>query len=120
VLDFANGASGSPGESLSRVAIHLLGLPAPQLQVPFSDRQGLIGIVDFWWPEVGLIGEFDGNGKYLRTEFANGRTVNQIVMDEKERENRLRQLGPRIARWGWGTARSLPQLRAHLAANGLS
>lgn len=116
VLEFADGRSGSPGESLSRVGIHRLGLPAPELQVPFYDQFGLIGIVDFWWPHAKLIGEFDGVGKYVREEFADGRTMAEIVMAEKAREDRLRALGPGVARWGWTEARSLPALNAKLAA----
>ena len=118
-LDIADGRTGSAGESLSRVGIHLLGLPAPVLQHPFYDAVGLIGYVDFWWPEYNLIGEFDGNGKYLRGELLAGRTTAQAVMDEKRREDRLRALGPRVTRWGWETARSLPLLAQHLAAAGL-
>jgi hypothetical protein len=119
VLRFADGASGSAGESVSRVGIHLLGLPAPLLQVPFYDAFGLIGVVDFWWPEFGLVGEFDGVGKYLREEFARGRSSAQVVVEEKAREDRLRALGPRVTRWGWDVATSLSRLRSHLAAAGL-
>ena len=118
-LEFADGRSESAGESLSRVGIHFLGLPAPELQVPFFDSRGLIGIVDFWWPQFNLIGEFDGLGKYLREEFTHGRSAAEVIIDEKERENRLRALGPGVARWGWSIARSLPRLRGHLAAAGL-
>ncbi|MCU1469671.1 MAG: hypothetical protein JWQ39_820 [Glaciihabitans sp.] len=118
-LDFADGASGSAGESASRVGIRLLGMPKPQLQVPFSDDRGHIGTVDFWWPEFNLIGEFDGEGKYLRDEFTQGRTAAEVVIDEKNRENRLRALGPSLTRWDWPVARSLILLRAHLAAAGL-
>ena len=116
VLDFSDGRSGSPGESLSRVGIHRLGLPAPELQVPFYDRDGLIGIVDFWWPHANLIGEFDGLGKYLRDEFTVGRSTAEAVIAEKHREDRLRAVGPSVARWGWTEARSLPMLNAKLSA----
>jgi hypothetical protein len=119
IVDFADGESGSPGESLSRAGMKLLGFPAPQLQVPFFDQNGFIGAVDFWWPEFKLIGEFDGNGKYLRDEFAKGRTPAQVVIDEKHRENRLRALGNGMTRWDWSVARSLPALRAHLENAGV-
>ena len=66
-----------------------------------------------------MIGEFDGFGKYLREEFAAGRTVAEIVLDEKRRENRLRALGPRVARWGWEEARDRSAFRRILAAAGL-
>lgn len=118
-IEIADGRSGSPGESLSRVGMHLLGLPMPVLQQPFYDADGLIGSVDFWWPEFNLIGEFDGNGKYLRDELLGGRTPAEVVIDEKRREDRLRALGPRVTRWGWGVAHTLPLLAQQLASAGL-
>jgi hypothetical protein len=120
VVEFADGASGSAGESVSRALIRQLGFPAPRLQMPFFDRRGHIGDVDFWWPEFNLIGEFDGNGKYLREEFTNGRSPGEIVIAEKRREDRLRALGPQVTRWDWSIARSAFRLRAHLADAGLS
>ena len=119
VLEFAEGASGSAGESLSRVAIHRLRLPAPELQVAFHDDAGLIGYVDFFWRTQGIIGEFDGVGKYVREEFAGGRSTAQIVIDEKIREDRLRALGFTVVRWGWRDAREPALLRAKLARAGL-
>jgi hypothetical protein len=116
VLGFADGSAESPGESISRAGMHLLGLPPPITQVAFVDSLGLIGIVDFWWPEFGLIGEFDGVGKYLRDEFTAERSPAAIVMEEKRREDRLRALGHTVTRWGWSTALSLPLLRAQLTA----
>jgi len=118
-IELADGLSGSPGESLSRVNIHLLGLPAPVLQQEFSDAHGLIGYVDFWWPKFGLIGEFDGKGKYLRDEMLAGRSIADVVLAEKRREDRLRALGPRVTRWGWDVARSLPMLSRQLNDAGL-
>jgi len=117
-VELADGASGSAGESLSRVGMHVLGLPKPQLQHEFRDQRGRI-IVDFWWPEFGLVGEFDGVGKYQRNEFRGGRTPEEVVVDEKVREDRLRALGPRVTRWGWVVASSLPALEAHLRSAGL-
>ena len=110
--DFADGRSGSAGESLSRCAMLASGVPAPQLQTRFSDAAGLIGYVDFWWPEWGVIGEFDGRGKYLREDLRNGKSTAEVIVDEKVREDRLRAAtGARMVRWGWDVARS-PQLLA--------
>jgi hypothetical protein len=96
------------------------GLPAPRLQTRFSDTAGLIGYVDFWWPEWGLIGEFDGRGKYLREDLRNGKTTAEVVVDEKVREDRLRAAtGARVARWGWDVARSPRLLAAALLRAGL-
>jgi hypothetical protein len=115
----ANGLSGSPGESLSRTAMYVLGLPMPLLQHAFYDSFGLIGYVDFWWPERNLIGEFDGFGKYFREEMLAGKSPADVVIAEKRREDRLRALGHTVTRWNWDVARSLPRLDAHLREAGL-
>ncbi len=119
VIAFADGASGSPGESISRAAIHELGLPKPVLQQAFFDEEGLVGYTDFWWPDADLIGEFDGVAKYIREEFMNGRTPGEVVVDEKRREDRLRRQARSVARWGWQTARSAGDLRRTLINAGL-
>jgi len=118
-LAFADPRSGSPGESLSRVRIHELGFPAPELQCPFSDSRGQIGVVDFWWPASRTVGEFDGVAKYIREEYAQGRSVAEIVLDEKRRENRLRALGLTVVRWEWADAWGGTALRALLLEAGL-
>lgn len=118
-LRFADPRSGSAGESLSRVGIWRAGLPAPDLQCRFRDARGLIGIVDFFWPEFGLVGEFDGAGKYLREELRGGRDAAQVVVDEKRRENRLRAIDLKVARWEWTDATSSARLRSILLEAGL-
>lgn len=119
-VEFADGRSGSPGESLSRCSMFVSGLPAPVLQARFEDAAGLIGFVDFWWPEWGIIGEFDGLGKYLREDLRSGRSAAEVVVDEKVREDRLRAAtGARITRWGWDVARSPQLLAAALVGAGL-
>lgn len=73
VIGFADARSGSAGESLSRALIAEHGFPAPVLQQRFDDHRGLIGYVDFWWPDHGLIGEFDGLVEYRDSELLQGR-----------------------------------------------
>ncbi|WP_349898719.1 type IV toxin-antitoxin system AbiEi family antitoxin domain-containing protein [Parafrigoribacterium soli] len=119
VLDFATPLAGSPGESLSRVNIHELGFPAPELQVVFTDRAGRVGDVDFWWRSANLIGEFDGLVKYTRAEYLQGRSIEDVVIAEKIREDRLRALGPNVSRWLWGVALRPRELYAHLSSAGL-
>jgi hypothetical protein len=74
---------------------------------------------DFWWPETGLVGEFDGRGKYLRDEFTRGRTTAEVVLDEKRRENRLRALGLTVVRWEWADALMPRRLEMILTGVGL-
>ncbi len=100
-IQFGDRLSGSAGESLSRAIIHELGFPAPVLQQRFDDRRGLIGYTDFWWPQFRLIGEFDGLLKYTRGAFGSTLSISEIVVAEKKREDRLRALGPSVARWLW-------------------
>jgi hypothetical protein len=100
-IGFADARAGSPGESVSRALIHQLGFPAPELQVPFYDRRGLIGESDFYWRRWTLIGEFDGMVKYQDERMLRGRTPAQVLAAEKRREDRLRATGPRVARWVW-------------------
>ncbi len=118
-ISFADARSGSPGETLSRVRIWEAGLPAPELQVAFYDKQGRIGIVDFWWPDYQLIGEFDGVSKYVRDEFTGGRDTATVVVAEKVREDRLRALGHAVARWGWSVAWPPLMLQGQLRGRGL-
>jgi hypothetical protein len=117
-LMLADGRSGSPGESLSRVGMHVLKVPEPILQHRFVDEIGEM-FVDFWWPQFNLIGEFDGMGKYLREDMLNGKSTAQAVIDEKLREDRLRAFGPRVTRWGWSVAHSWPLLGAKLRSAGV-
>lgn len=119
-LRLADMRSGSAGESLSRGQMVLLAVPMPDLQVHFPRADGLSDdIVDFDWPEQEAFGEFDGKGKYFRTEFQKGRTPEQVLWDEKEREDRVRRQRPRAARWGWDVAMSRQRLAAVLAAAGV-
>lgn len=119
VIDFADGRSDRPGESMSRVSMHVARLPAPQLQIPLRGQSGRTWIADFWWPECNLVGEFDGRWKYSDPEFLRGRTPHQVLLDEKSREDDLRAKGFHISRWDWPLALSSIRLKAHLIAAGL-
>ncbi|MGW9166100.1 hypothetical protein [Agromyces sp. NPDC055658] len=116
---FGDPRSGSPGESVSRANMHLLGYPAPELQVAFPRPGGGRDIVDFDWTEFGVFGEFDGRGKYVRPEYLKGRTTAEAVLLEKERENRVRHHRPFGARWDWTAAVRPPLLDAELRRAGL-
>ncbi len=119
VVSFAVACSGSPGESLSRVRFHELGFPAPNLQVEFIHHTGIKDRCDFDWEEFGLIGEFDGHGKYLDPRLRAGLSVDQIVIREKQREDRLRTRRPRFSRWEWRDALEPGRLLAILTDAGL-
>jgi hypothetical protein len=121
VVDFADGRSESAGESVSRVTIDRIGLPSAVLQHEFRTGGRTIGRVDFWWPEDGVAGEFDGRGKYLDPRLRGGRSAEQVVYDEKRREDAIRSR-PEVrsfARWGWAEAASPAALAAILRGAGV-
>lgn len=119
VIEFADAAADLPGESLSRVNMHVAGIPAPQLQAPLRGASGKLYFVDFWWPDFNLIGEFDGKDKYMNPKYLRGRTSEQALYDEKLREDDLRAAGHGMTRWKWEVAISPTKLAAHLYRAGL-
>ena len=94
-------------------------IPAPELQVELAGASGRRYTVDFWWPQFGTFGEFDGRFKYSDPRFLRGRSPEQALFDEKVREDDLRAPGRGCARWGWEVAQSVPLLRARLSAAGV-
>lgn len=94
----ASPLSESPGESWSVVVMHQHGIEAPERQAVFDDARGFVGRVDFWWPRTRLIGEFDGRVKYGRVN-PSGRPPEDVLWDEKVREDRLRALDTGMIRW---------------------
>ncbi|WP_147391999.1 hypothetical protein [Amnibacterium setariae] len=117
VVAFADGAAQSPGESVSRVTMRELGL-RPVLQHRMSDRRGVIGDADFWFPEEEVAGEFDGFVKFLDPRYAPA-GAGRKVYDEKIREDRGRAVTKGWARWGWVEARSRRLLGAVLHRAGV-
>ena len=110
-VDFLDARSESPGESCSRVVLHEQGLPKPDLQVEIYDDRGyFLARSDFGWIERRTLGEFDGQGKYgaLRRP---DQGADDVVLDEKAREDRLRDHGWQIARWNWPMLRTPIELR---------
>ena len=49
----------------------------------------------------GLSGEFDGRSKYGRLLLKPGQTSEDVLFEEKQREDRLRDSGWQIVRWVW-------------------
>lgn len=93
-LDFSDPLSESVGESRLRVLMYTYGLPAPLLQVVFTDADGFVARVDFYFPDQRTVVEFDGLVKYA------GGTPESLVR-EKLREDRLRALGLQVVRTTW-------------------
>lgn len=112
-LSLADGRSASPGESRSRYLFRREGLPTPELQVAVRDARGhVIGYSDFGWLEHHHLGEFDGRVKYGGLA-DDTRSPQQIVFDEKNREDAMRSQLLGMSRWTWA---DLDPERAHRTA----
>lgn len=100
----ADPSSESPAESMSRALILDAGLPPPALQHEVADRAGrVVARADFAWPELRVIGEFDGAVKY---DGSLGTAPADAIAEERQREWRLRDLGWTVVRWSWRDLRS--------------
>ncbi len=121
ILTLASPLSESAGESITQLAMHDLGLPAPLQQHVFRDASGTIGRVDFWFPEHGVVVEFDGLAKYRDASLRNRRSAEEVVVDEKLREDRLRAVPDvrHVVRPIWRDVMPGGRFPAMLAAAGL-
>lgn len=88
-IELASALRESPAESLSAGHFQLAGLPAPVLQAEIRTPLGVF-YPDFYWPEFGVVGECDGAGKYDRPN---------SILDEKRREQALRDAVKGMVRW---------------------
>lgn len=111
-LAVADGRSESPGESWARVLFHQLGFEAPDLQHEYRMLDGRVFRTDFRWASIGLAGEFDGLVKYRAGGVRGDRSVDQVVIEEKEREDAVRSTGDGMLRLVWADLQE-PRLLAH-------
>ncbi|GAA5119234.1 hypothetical protein [Pseudonocardia adelaidensis] len=74
-------------------------MPVPVLQWKVQGN-GRVYEIDFGWPELHTVGEFDGLIKYGRL-VEPGQDPADVVVAEKLREDEIRDLGLRVVRWTW-------------------
>lgn len=99
VCDFADRRSESPGESLMRAMLQLQGCAPTDLQIEIHDRYGrLVARCDYGWLEYGVVGEYDGPQKYLRS-LRPGESVSDVIVREKAREADIRDQGLEVIRF---------------------
>lgn len=120
VLGCADPRAESVGESWSRVAIHRVGAPAPDLQrrvaTVLGDRW-----LDFCFDLPGrrpVGGEFDGFVKYGAIAASAGEDPAAVVLREKRREDAIRATHD-MARWIWDDVLRPARLARILAAVGV-
>lgn len=90
-LRYVSPWSQSPAETLFRLALMRAGLPNPVEQFPFQAHH-TAGFVDFAWPRLGIGFEIDGRLKYTSPE---------VLVAERVREQKARQILPNFFRWMW-------------------
>ena len=113
--EHADGASESPGESVSRAVIGWAGFERPELQREFR-YEGYLDRADFFFAKKRVIGESDGWQKYaLHDPDAAAR----LLAEEKRREDRLRRNGHPFARWDLSDAWRVDPLVRALRATGM-
>jgi hypothetical protein len=117
-IEFSTDQSMSPLESLSRVVLAELHFPAPTLQHEIQTGRGR-RLADFWWEGERVAGECDGRWKYSGERFSAGRTPEQIVWEEKRRENEFSELGIRWVRWDWPDCFEPERITMRLRSAGL-
>ncbi|WP_123506020.1 hypothetical protein [Frondihabitans sp. PhB188] len=117
-IDFADHRANRPGESLSRVVMLEARIEAPELQAPFDGPDSQHADVDFFWPGLGLVGEFDGMTKYRDSGRWSGLKPHEVVIAEKVREDWIRA-DPAVrgfVRWTWHDVVASGRLAALLSA----
>ncbi|MGV8849987.1 MAG: type IV toxin-antitoxin system AbiEi family antitoxin domain-containing protein [Propionibacteriaceae bacterium] len=108
----ADGNADGAGESRGRWLFWRSGIPAPELQYEVHRPNGtLVGVCDWAWRDLGLLGEFDGRVKYGRL-LKPGESAGDAVFREKRREDELRETtGHGMVRLVWADY-STPQATA--------
>lgn len=124
VLRYARATSENGGESYGRGTLIELGFEEPQLQVSFVDPQtGRTYRADFTWylPDGRIIvGEFDGQRKYVDPEMTGGGSVSDVVLRERERQEGLKRAGvTTIFRFTFQDAKHYEALRLKAEAAGV-
>ena len=120
LIDLADGRAQLPGESVSRLQLIRMGFSSPELQVPVAGPAGRPYWVDFGLSDVDAWGEFDGKSKYTDEAMRSGRTLEEVLLVEKQREDWIRGVtGRRFARWGDEHIATTGDLRQRLLAFGI-
>jgi len=110
----ADGRSESVGESRSRVVLQRWKLPPSALQFAIRSEGGLlVARTDFAWETDRLVGEFDGRIKYGRL-LRPGQDPGDAVLEEKLREDAIRDEGWNVVRWVWADLRRPDRLAARV------
>ncbi|MEV7874272.1 hypothetical protein [Microbacterium sp. NPDC089188] len=120
VIEFMDGRAESPGESLSRLQLFRLGFRSFELQMAVEGPTGEPYEIDIGLPDEKILWEFDGEGKYTDAALRSGRSLEDILLREKRREEWIRGVTQwRFLRGGFRDVTTPEALATRLAAFGV-
>jgi hypothetical protein len=113
--------SGSAAESVARVVFRQLRTPEPVQQHPFARPGTRTAVVDFWFPEQGVVVEVDGRAKYEDATMLDGRTTADAHWQEKQREDFIRSFPEvrTVVRFTWADLMDPERVRVALVRAGV-
>ncbi|WP_449283703.1 hypothetical protein [Leucobacter sp.] len=101
VLGIADPRPDSVAESVSRLQLVRLRVPH-EIQAHVSGLDGENFWMDFDFLGQRTFGEMDGAVKYTDQRYMRGRTLEQVLLDEREREVQVKGITRKdVVRWGW-------------------
>lgn len=120
-VEMGSALSGSPAESICRVRFRQIGAPEPIQQHEFARPGDRRAVVDFWFPDQGVVVEVDGRAKYEDTAMLAGASTADAHWREKQREDFVRSFdGVRgFVRLTWADLMDPEVVRAKLARAGI-
>lgn len=108
VAALADARAESGGESVARARMILLGYEVPDLQVELPNIvDGGTYFGDFGWrldERRLIVGELDGGDKYVDPAMTGGKSVEEVLRDERHRESRVTALDVRVMRFTYADA----------------
>lgn len=120
VIEFFDARAELPGESVSRLQLFRLGFRDFDLQVPVAGPEGEAYTVDIGLSAAKTFWEFDGEAKYTDPALRGDRTVAEVLLREKRREDWIRGVTQwRFCRGGFRDIATPESLAARLAAFGV-
>ena len=113
--------SGSPAESVARVRFRQLRTPEPVQQHEFSRAGAQRAVVDFWFPDQGVVVEVDGRAKYEDPQMLAGISTADAHWREKQREDFVRSFTAvrGFVRLTWADLMDPETVRAKLTQAGI-
>ena len=120
-VNMGSALSGSPAESICRVRFRQLRTPEPVQQHTFARPGERTAVVDFWFPDQGVVVEVDGRAKYEDAAMLDGRTTADAHWQEKRREDFIRSFSEvrAVVRLSWSDLMDPDRIRAALVRAGI-